>query len=105
MGAWRSRFRRSVGGRFVRVTLSKGGVTGSVGIRGFRRSVHSSGRVTDTIGLPGTGFAWVRSHKLRKRSHTRRSDSGPGPAKADRASLADYVDRGLERAREIRDER
>lgn len=53
------RFRRSIGiGRFARLNLSRTGVGFSLGRRGFRRSWHSSGRRTTTVGLPGTGMSW-----------------------------------------------
>lgn len=52
-----TRFRKSLGlGKGARITVGKRGVSGSVGIPGFRMSVHSSGRVTRTVGVPGTGL-------------------------------------------------
>lgn len=49
-------FRRSIRlGKGLRINLSKTGIGLSAGIPGLRYSVHSSGRTTRTVGLPGTG--------------------------------------------------
>lgn len=54
------RFRRSIGlGKGVRMTVGKRGVSASVGIPGFRVSAHNSGRVTRSVGIPGTGISSV----------------------------------------------
>jgi tetratricopeptide (TPR) repeat protein len=45
----------------VSLNLSKTGVGMSVGPRGLRYSVHSSGRRTATAGLPGTGLGYQES--------------------------------------------
>jgi hypothetical protein len=42
----------------VRLNVSKSGVGISAGPRGMRYSVHSSGRRTTTVGVPGSGVAW-----------------------------------------------
>lgn len=42
----------------VRVNVSKSGVGMSFGGRGLRYSVHSSGRRTSTVGIPGTGISY-----------------------------------------------
>jgi len=54
------RFYKSVSlGKGVRLGVSKSGVGVSVGTRGARYSVHSSGRTRKTVGLPGTGLSYV----------------------------------------------
>lgn len=54
------RFRKSIGlGKGVRMTVGKRGLSASVGIPGFRVTAHSSGRVTRTVNLPGTGISNV----------------------------------------------
>lgn len=45
----------------VRMTLSKSGVSTSVGVRGARVTRTASGRVTRTIGVPGTGVSHTRA--------------------------------------------
>lgn len=60
MGSFR--FRRSIRlGPGVRMSLSKSGIGASFGTRGARYSVHSSGRRTTSVGIPGTGLGYVSS--------------------------------------------
>lgn len=65
MAGWRSRFRRSVnlGGGFG-VNVTKRGVGVSAGCQGLRRSWHSTGRRTSTVGLPGTGLSWQKTDRV-----------------------------------------
>lgn len=56
------RFRKSVKiAPGVRVNFSKKGVGMSMGTKGARYSVHSSGRRTTSFGIPGTGLSYVSS--------------------------------------------
>src|SRR5262245_33405635 len=56
------RFRRSVNlGGGVRLNIGKTGVGVSAGTRGARYSVHSSGRRTASVGIPGTGLGYTKS--------------------------------------------
>jgi tetratricopeptide (TPR) repeat protein len=48
-------------GKGVRLNLSKTGVGISAGVPGARYSVHSSGRTTRTVGVPGTGVSYRSS--------------------------------------------
>ena len=58
------RFRKSIKiCKGVRLNLGKSGASVSVGGRGFRKTFHSSGKVTTTIGLPGTGIYWTETEK------------------------------------------
>ena len=41
----------------VRMTVSKGGISTSVGVRGARVTRTASGRITRTVGLPGSGLS------------------------------------------------
>lgn len=67
------RFRRSIRlGPGVRLNLSKTGVGASFGVRGARYSVHSSGRRTRSVGIPGTGISYVET-QVGGRSTGRRS--------------------------------
>lgn len=45
----------------ARVSLSKSGVGTSFGVKGARYSVHSSGRRTTSVGIPGSGLSYVSS--------------------------------------------
>jgi Protein of unknown function (DUF4236) len=71
MGSFR--FRRSIKlGPGVRLNVSKTGIGASVGVRGARRSFHSSGRETTSVGIPGTGLGYVET-----RSSGRRRTAAP----------------------------
>src|SRR5262245_63399998 len=73
------RYRKSIGlGAGARLTLGKRGASMSFGIPGFRTSFHTSGRVTRTIGIPGTGISDV-------------SRVGGGPGRSSRARTAQPV--------------
>lgn len=45
----------------VRLNVSTRGVGVSAGVRGARYSVHSSGRRTTSLSVPGTGIGWTSS--------------------------------------------
>ncbi|NUU19043.1 DUF4236 domain-containing protein [Cellulomonas humilata] len=45
----------------VRMTVTPRGVSTSVGVRGARVSAHSSGRVTRSVGIPGSGVSYTTS--------------------------------------------
>jgi tetratricopeptide (TPR) repeat protein len=54
----------------LHLNISKTGVGLSAGIPGARYSVHSSGRTTKTVGLPGTGL-YYRTDSYAKKTPTR----------------------------------
>lgn len=59
MGA---RFRKSKNlGHGVKLNVSKSSVGVSMGTKGARVSVNSSGRITKTVGIPGTGVYYSHS--------------------------------------------
>ena len=58
------RLRKSITMGPIRFTLSKSGVGCSIGIPGYRKSLHSSGRLQTTISLPGTGISHVTTETL-----------------------------------------
>ena len=49
----------------VRLTLSRRGLSASAGPRGARLSINTSGRMTRTFSLPGTGISHVRTIRPR----------------------------------------
>ncbi|MFS0574039.1 DUF4236 domain-containing protein [Sporosarcina sp. 179-K 3D1 HS] len=57
----------------VRMTVSKTGVGVSIGTRGLRHSIHSSGRRTSTIGIPGSGISYVKTSSGKKKRTTSNS--------------------------------
>lgn len=59
------RFRKSIKiAPGVRLNLGKKSVGISAGVKGARVSVNSSGRVTKTVSLPGTGLSYVKTSKI-----------------------------------------
>lgn len=48
----------------VKLNVGKKGVGISAGVKGARVSVNSSGRVTKSVGIPGTGISYVESSKI-----------------------------------------
>ena len=63
----------------VRINVSKSGVGASVGTRGARYSVHSSGRRTTSVGIPGTGVGWTSTTTGQSRSTSPRRAPDPRP--------------------------
>lgn len=59
----------------VSLNLSKSGVGVSVGTKGARASVNSSGRTSVRVGIPGTGLSYSTSHTIggKKKSSGKRS--------------------------------
>lgn len=50
----------------VRLNLAKSSVGVSLGVPGLRASVNSKGRLTTTVGLPGTGISYVKTKSVKK---------------------------------------
>ena len=48
----------------VKLNLSKRGIGVSAGVKGARVSLNSKGRVTKSVGIPGTGISYVSGSKL-----------------------------------------
>jgi tetratricopeptide (TPR) repeat protein len=62
----------------VRMTFSKSGVGYSVGSRGYRVTKTASGRVTRTVGIPGTGLSHTKTVAGGRARPARRS-AAPAP--------------------------
>lgn len=63
------RFRRSVQlCKGVRLNFGKTGTSISFGGNGFRKTFHTSGKVTTSVGIPGTGIYWTESTNRNKRA-------------------------------------
>lgn len=68
------RFRKSIKiAPGVRMNVGKKGVGVSVGTRGLRHTIHSSGRSTSTVGLPGTGLSYSTSRSYKTPAHQQRN--------------------------------
>jgi tetratricopeptide (TPR) repeat protein len=74
----------------VRMTVSPRGISTSAGVRGFRVSRSSSGRLTRTVSLPGTGLRHTETigSSSRRGSRARRGGAAAPRAAAPTASPA-----------------
>jgi tetratricopeptide (TPR) repeat protein len=80
MGSFR--FRRSIKlGPGVRLNVGKTGLGVSAGVRGARRTFHSSGRQTSSVGIPGTGLGYVQTKSAGKASSSEPTAAPPITAK------------------------
>ena len=70
------RFRKSVS-LFPGVKLNFGttGMSVSTGVPGFRKTFQTSGRVTTSVGIPGTGLYYVDTKNTKKQSDRRTSQT------------------------------
>lgn len=80
------RFKRSIKiSKGAKINLGKTGVSLSVGTRGAHYTVHSSGKKTTSVGLPGTGLSYVST-----------SGGGTGRRTSQSVSSAAYAQRQRE---------
>lgn len=83
------RFRKSKNFGPFRVTMSKSGISTSVGVKGLRVTKTTSGRVRTTASIPGTGVSYVkeaggkqkarppeRENHMSRRGSSKKSPSG-----------------------------
>ncbi len=54
----------------VRLNINKNSIGISAGVRGARVSVNSNGRVTKSVGIPGTGLYSVEATQMNKTTRT-----------------------------------
>ena len=72
------RYRKSISmGKGMRLNITKTGLGMSVGTKGLRYSVHSSGRTTATAGIPGTGLSYTASRSTRSSAAAKRQIPSP----------------------------
>lgn len=77
------RFRKSVKiCKGVRVNFSKSGTSLSFGGKGLRTTVRSNGRVTSSVGIPGTGLYYTTSSGGKKRSSSSHKSSNASAIRA-----------------------
>jgi hypothetical protein len=55
------RFRKSFKKGPLNINLSKSGLGGSIGIPGFRVGVSATGQYYLSVGIPNSGFYWVKN--------------------------------------------
>jgi hypothetical protein len=54
----------------IRLTVGKKSIGISAGVPGARVSLNSSGRVTSSAGIPGSGLYWTESKSIKKKRAT-----------------------------------
>ena len=63
----------------VKLNFGKTGMSVSTGIPGFRKTFHTSGRVTTSVGIPGTGLYYVDTKNTRTQSNRRNTQTRQEP--------------------------
>ena len=82
------RFRKSVKiAPGVRLNISKKSVGVSAGVKGYRKSINSSGRVTTSIGTPVAGVSYVKTENLKSKKKKAASNRASSTAAAASSSV------------------
>lgn len=55
----------------VKLNFGKTGMSVSTGVLGFRKTFHTSGKVTTSVGIPGTGLYYVDTKNTRTQNNSR----------------------------------
>ncbi|WP_299039981.1 DUF4236 domain-containing protein [uncultured Pseudokineococcus sp.] len=82
----------------VRMTVTPRGVGVSGGVKGARISAHSSGRVTRTLGVPGTGVSHTSTLASGRRPAVPRAATAPAPSAPSPGLFAPRWEKDLHRA-------
>lgn len=61
----------------VKLNISKKSIGISAGTKGARVSVNSSGRVTKSVGIPGTGISYSKSEKIGSKKKVKHGSAAP----------------------------
>jgi len=67
----------------VRLNFGTTGASVSFGTKGLRHTIHTSGRRTTSVGIPGTGISYVKTHGTKKKQ------AGVKPLQGRQAGYAD----------------
>ena len=82
------RFRKSVKiAPGVRLNIGKKSVGVSAGVKGYRKSINSSGRVTTSIGTPVAGVSYVKTENLKSKKKKTASNRASFTAAAANSSV------------------
>lgn len=82
------RFRKSVKiAPGVRLNISKKSVGISAGVKGYRKSINSSGRVTTSIGTPVAGVSYVKTENLKSKKKKAASNRASSTAAVANSSV------------------
>ena len=63
----------------VKLNFGKSGMSVSTGVPGFRKTFHTSGRVTTSVGIPGTGLSYVTTKNRNRTSRNQRQARNETP--------------------------
>lgn len=63
----------------VKLNFGKSGMSVSTGVPGFRKTFHTSGRVTTSVGVPGTGISYVTTENKNRTSRNQRQTRNETP--------------------------
>lgn len=87
------RFRKSKNFGPFRINISKSGIGGSVGVKGFRITKKAKGGVQATASLPGTGLSYTKNLSTSKKTSppTSQNASQPAPEKSKRSLLTEFL--------------
>ena len=72
----------------VRLNVSKSGVGVSAGVPGLRGSINTSGRMTGTVGIPGTGLSYVKTKTIGSKSKKSKDKADTAKGKKTKTSKA-----------------
>lgn len=82
------RFRKSVKiAPGVRLNIGKKSVGVSAGVKGYRKSINSGGRVTTSIGTPVAGVSYVKTENLKSKKKKTASNRASSTAAAANSSV------------------
>lgn len=88
------RFRRSISiVPGVKLNFGKTGMSVSAGMPGFHKTFHTSGKVTTSVGIPGTGIYYVDTQNPNRRDNSNQNRSGRTPHSESQSSYNDYSSR------------
>jgi len=83
--------------RGVSVNFGKTGASISFGTKGLRQTIHTSGRMTSSIGIPGTGISYVKSYNVGKKVSNRYQSSAAGSRAYDGYSEVEHYNETVNR--------
>ena len=70
----------------VKLNFGKSGTSVSTGVPGFRKTFHTSGRVTTSMGIPGTGLSYVTTENKNRTPRNQRQPQNEAPTYYEPAS-------------------
>jgi hypothetical protein len=75
----------------IRLNFGKSSVGISAGVPGARVSLNSSGRVTGSVGIPGSGLYWVESKSIKKKRAKAKSSRKVASTRTEETIVDDEV--------------